>query len=134
MRWWFLFVLFIAGPAAAQKAIHLPSVKTKNLTDGVVVQKLFGDSTVSSNLLWIREEVRPHFHSFHSEHVYVVEGTAQMLFNHETLFLRAGDLVFIPAGTVHAVRPTGKDPLRVLSIHSPAFDGSDRVLVEKTGW
>lgn len=134
MRYFFLLLLLAAGAAAAQGVQHLPSLKTKNTTDAVVIQSLFGDSTVTSNFLWIRDEVRPHYHAYHSEHIYVVEGTAQMLLKNETIFLRPGDLVFIPAGTVHAVRVTGKEPLKVLSLHTPAHDGSDRVLVEKSGW
>ncbi|MCS6991808.1 MAG: cupin domain-containing protein [Chitinophagales bacterium] len=134
MRLLVLILLTCVLRAEAQNVQHLPSLKTRNTTDPVVMQSLFSDSTVTSTFLWIRDEVRPHYHATHSEHIYVVEGTAQMLLGHQTLFLRPGDLVFIPAGTIHAVRVTSKEPLKVLSIHTPAHDGSDRVWVEKTGW
>jgi len=45
--------------------------------------------------------------------------------------IKKNDLIFIPKGTVHSVKNTGKDPLRILSVQSPYFDGKDRVMVEE---
>ncbi len=120
--------------ASGQQVKYIPGIKMRHHTEAVQSEPLFGDSSVTSNFLLIRSEVRPHYHVAHSEHIYIVEGTAQMLLGHQVIHVRSGDLIFVPKGTVHAVRVTGKEPLKVISIHSPAFDGTDRVWVEKTGW
>ena len=44
--------------------------------------------------------------------------------------IKKGDVVFIPKNTAHAVKSTGKQPLKVLSVQSPNFDGKDRIFIE----
>ncbi len=91
---------------------------------------LHSDSACSSFLLCIDDRVRPHLHRTHTEHVFVVGGTAEMLLGDSTLSIKAGDTVMIPAGTPHAVTVTGGAPLRVISVQSPHFDGTDRVWLD----
>ncbi|HRH39186.1 MAG TPA: cupin domain-containing protein, partial [Flavobacteriales bacterium] len=74
--------------------------------------------------------VAPHFHQHHTEHVVVLEGTAVMTLGDSTFTIAAGSTIAIPMGTVHAVTTTSNVPLRVISVQSPQFDGTDRVFVK----
>ena len=67
----------------------------------------------------------------HSEHVVVLSGKATMKLGDKTFPIKKGDVVFIPKNTVHSVIATSKnEPLKVLSVQAPYFDGADRVFVE----
>lgn len=118
----------------AQEVENIPAMKQKSTYDNVATTPFYNDSLVTSTVVWIKKEVRPHYHQSHTEHVYVVEGTGKMLLGNQIIDVRPGDFLSIPKGTVHAVRVTSSTPMKVLSIHAPSFDGSDRVQVEKSGW
>lgn len=132
----FIFLIFLSSSVFAQKVENIPAMKQqKQPYDNIATQALGADSNVTSTVIWIKKEVRPHYHATHSEHVYVVEGNGQMLLGNETVFVGPGDLIYIPQGMIHALRVTSKDkPMKVISIQAPEFDGSDRVMVDKTGW
>lgn len=89
------------------------------------------DSLSSGNVIWIKTELKPHKHLTHSEHVYVIDGEAEMRLGDKTVKIKNGDIVFIPKGTVHAVKVTSKRPLKVLSVMAPHSDGTDRVFVNE---
>ena len=119
----------------AQNVENLPALKQKQVYDNIASQELHSDSSVTSTVIWIKKEVKPHYHATHDEHVYVIEGTGQMLLGKEHIDVGPGDLIYIPKGTIHALRVTSKDkPMKVLSIQSPEFDGSDRVPVVPANW
>jgi mannose-6-phosphate isomerase-like protein (cupin superfamily) len=61
----------------------------------------------------------------------VIEGKGVMTLGNIELPIQAGDWVVIPEGTPHRVKVTSKRPLKVLSIQSPQFDGTDRIILEK---
>lgn len=90
--------------------------------------KLFSDSLVSSFYIEIKNEVKVHQHAFHSEHVYVLSGQAEMSLNEKKFQIRNGDLIFIPKKTWHSVKVIGTEPLKVLSIQAPKFNGEDRIM------
>lgn len=92
---------------------------------------LRSDSLASSFLICVHSEVRPHFHRAHTEHVIVIEGEAIMHLGDEKRTITGGDVIVIPAGTVHAVSVIGTTPLRVISVQAPYFDGSDRFFVDQ---
>lgn len=88
---------------------------------------LHHDSLSSSFIICIPSEVAPHYHAAHTEHVTVLSGTGEMLLGDSTFTIAPGDVMVIPMRTPHGVRTTSTAPLRVLSVQSPRFDGSDRV-------
>ena len=45
--------------------------------------------------------------------------------------IKKSDLVFIPKNSVHPVKTTSKQPLKVLGIQAPFFDGKDRIMIEE---
>jgi mannose-6-phosphate isomerase-like protein (cupin superfamily) len=89
------------------------------------------DSLSSGNVIWIKTELKAHKHLTHSEHVYVIDGEAEMRLGDKTVKIKNGDIIFIPKGTVHAVKVTSKRPLKVLSVQAPHSDGTDRVFVNE---
>lgn len=99
--------------------------------DGLIRSRVLHDDSLStSTLLCISNEVRPHIHAQHTEHVAVLEGEATMLLGDSIFTIGPGSYVAIPAGTRHAVRVLGTVPFRVISVQSPRFDGSDRIFVD----
>jgi quercetin dioxygenase-like cupin family protein len=81
-------------------------------------------------VIFIKKEVKKHKHQFHTEHVYILEGEGEMLLGEKKLKVKKGDILFIPKNTIHSLKVTSKEPVKVLSIQSPYFDGKDRILIE----
>jgi mannose-6-phosphate isomerase-like protein (cupin superfamily) len=59
-----------------------------------------------------------------------LNGEAIMRLDSSTFTIRKGDMVFIPQKSIHAVKTVSKEPLKVISIQTPLFDG-DRFWVEE---
>ena len=123
-------VLSAPGILSAQQYLT-PDMPPCNATDSLVqVRPLYSDSLCSSFVICIPRAVAPHYHRHHTEHVTVLEGTAIMQLGDSTFAIAAGRCIVIPKGTPHAVTTTSTLPLRVISVQSPRFDGTDRVFVE----
>ena len=114
----------------AQTVSNLDTTGSRSSFTKILNRSLFGDSLASSFCILIKDEVPAHLHEHHSEHVMVIEGEAMMTLGNNKFVIRKNDLIFIPKKTIHAVKNTGKTPLKVLSIQSPYFDGGDRVFVD----
>jgi mannose-6-phosphate isomerase-like protein (cupin superfamily) len=99
--------------------------------ENIHVQKLDEDERVSTFLIWIKDEVREHHHATHSEVVYIVEGHGSLWLGGVLHPIKAGDYVYIPAGTPHRVRVESDIAMKAISIQTPMFDGSDRVFTSQ---
>lgn len=64
-------------------------------------------------------QVPPHFHKRHAETFYVVSGQVEWTVGGKTQLLKAGDLVHIPAHTVHSVKVVGNEDLHTLMLSQP---------------
>jgi mannose-6-phosphate isomerase-like protein (cupin superfamily) len=86
------------------------------------------DDTVSLVLIRFTEggEVKPHFHKTHDEIAYVIKGSGQILVNDKWIDVKPGMVHFNPMNKVHSTRNTGKDPLVIMSIYTPALKEPDR--------
>ncbi len=128
-----LSLLFCFTQATKAQTTHqsLDTITVPKQVENVYNRPLYHDSAVSSFVIVIYKEVKKHKHEHHAEHVYVISGEADMLLGDSTIHIRAGDIIFIPTNTAHAVRVTSKEPLKVLSIQAPYFDGKDRVMLDK---
>lgn len=51
--------------------------------------------------------VEPHYHTYHAEVFYVVDGQLEWTVGGETRLMGPGDLVYIPPNTVHSVKVVG---------------------------
>ncbi len=105
-----------------------PDVEFENIWS----HKFFSDSLATSVLIWIKKEVKFHKHEFHTEHVYILEGSADMTIGGDIFSVVKGDLVVIPKNIPHSLVVTSRDPVKVISLQSPEFLGQDRVYIEKT--
>ncbi len=66
-----------------------------------------------------------------SEEIYHIQaGEGIMTWGEESFAVRKGDSIFIPSGTPHKIRNTGKDFLRILCCCAPAYSHEDTQLIE----
>lgn len=100
----------------------LPEADYENIS----VKKLYGDSLATGFMIWVKDTVATHRHNWHSESIVVIEGSARMYMNDAIQEIKAGDVLFIPKHTWHAVKVISDEPLKVLSVQSPGFYGNDR--------
>jgi quercetin dioxygenase-like cupin family protein len=75
--------------------------------------------------------LRPHFHAEHDEVIVYLEGEADFLLGDEVTTVRAGDVVSVPAGVVHATL-RARTHLLIAATFAPGFDlvNEDRVYVD----
>jgi len=127
----FFFFLCFEFHSEAQSKMNLKDSLESGLNDNISVLNLKHDSLSSSFLISIKHKVGLHKHLHHAEHVYVISGEGEMILGEESFLVKEGDYIFIPINTAHAVKVISKEPLKVISIQTPYFDGSDRVILEK---
>ena len=121
-------ILFCAGLNA--QVISTDTAKSPT-PDKNYVRTLHHDSLSSSFLIIIPKEVKPHYHAHHTEQVVILSGEADMLLSDQKLHIKAGDVIIIPKGTTHSVTVTSKEPLKIISLQAPYFDGTDRIMTDK---
>lgn len=126
-----LMLLFVSSFVFSQQSIQTDTLKPPASYENVYVRPIQQDSLQSVFVIWIKKEVKMHFHQEHTESVIILEGSATMLLGGKELEVKKGDYILIPKQTPHAVTKVhGRKPLKVLSIQAPYFDGKDRILVE----
>ena len=120
--------------------------KSTNIWDVARLLRVRGDSNVarkiaeadgsSLHVIKVPVEVKPHYHRFHDETVFVSSGKGTMAFKGlrdsrwRIKRIKAGSIMVIPRGTLHAFKSSGGAPTVVASVYSPAFDGDDQIFVE----
>lgn len=125
-----LITFFLGLSTILAGQIHLSSdTMIYRGDDPIHVEKLASDSLATSFLIWVKNEVRAHFHARHTEYVMVLEGSGEMSLGLETFTIAPGDIIYIPMNTAHSVLVTSEMPLKVLSIQTPEFRGKDRIFV-----
>ena len=70
-----------------------------------------------------------HGHHLSEEIYHFTGGKGQMTLGDETFEVAIGDTVCIPPGTLHRLKNTGKEPLKVLCCCAPAYSHDDTELV-----
>ena len=133
MRTFLVSIMFIAFSSlcAGQQFRSLEDLAPSEAYDNIHVQKLDDDPLTTSYVIWVKQSVKEHFHAAHTEVVYILEGKGTMSLGEEERTIQKGDYVFIPKGTHHSVQVLKDEPMKVLSIQTPQFDGSDRVFVDQ---
>ena len=126
-----LFIVLLSTVVFGQEFSELETYEPSGEFDNIHVMKVAEDELQSSFVIWIKKGVKEHYHSEHTENIIVLEGEAVMTLGDDLFLIKKGDYVNIPKGTPHSVTQVLSDePLKVLSVQSPKFDGSDRVFVE----
>lgn len=126
----FLYFILTCLLGKAQSFQSLDTIKAYENYENVYLRKLYSDSLASSFVIFIKKEVKSHKHAFHSEHVYILDGTGEMTLKKKKFTVKKGDMIFIPKNTFHALKVSSSTPVKVLSVQSPMFDGTDRVMEE----
>lgn len=67
-----------------------------------------------------------HFHR--SEHWVVVEGTAKVTRDNETIFINENESIYLPKGIKHRVENPGKIPLHIVEVQTGAYLGEDDII------
>ena len=121
-------VLLTCGFIFSQKIENLPNRFPKGENENVAVEQIATESLCTSFMVWVKGGVKHHFHSKHTECIYVLEGIGQMTLADSTFIVQPGDFVLIPKGTIHSVVAT--TPLKILSIQTPQWVSDDRQFVQ----
>jgi mannose-6-phosphate isomerase-like protein (cupin superfamily) len=124
----FLALIFFAfSTLKSQDYQALDTIKAPVNLENIYNRPLYSDSLTSSVVIFIKKEVKEHKHADHAEHVIVLEGEAIMKVDGKSFKIKKGSMVFIPKNTWHYAKTTSKEPLKVISIQAPNFDGKDRI-------
>lgn len=124
----FTLPIFIFGQSNSQ----INEISPDKAFENVYSKKIADDSLQSTFIIWVKKDVVEHYHQTHTENIYVLEGKAEMTLNGQTQVVKKGDYMNIPIGTKHAVtKVLSRKPLKVLSIQSPHFDGTDRIIINQ---
>jgi mannose-6-phosphate isomerase-like protein (cupin superfamily) len=83
----------------------------------------------SYHLVQVRDAEPLHVHATHDLAVRLVRGQGRLRLGDHDFPIALGDATFIPRGVPHAFTNTGAEPAALLATFSPAFDGTDRVLL-----
>ncbi len=130
-KFFFAFFFLSSICSFGQYFQSLDTVKAPANLENIYSRAIFSDSLVSSFVIIIKKEVKPHKHVTHAEHVYVLEGKGEMTVGNKSLEIQKGDIIFIPKNTVHSLKVLSSTPVKVLSVQAPVFDGKDRVMAEE---
>jgi quercetin dioxygenase-like cupin family protein len=131
--WIYLASGLAAAPAEAP-VVHFDAVVKANPIDparGATLTEVARGEQASVNVWQMTKGLPPHFHRSHEEVIFVKSGQAEVRLGDRTLTMQAGDMLLIPKGMVHSARALGDEPIRGISVFSPAFDGKDRIMVEQ---
>jgi len=122
-------ILFCSNDCFAFR--DLSTVSPPESFNNIHVEKLGSDDKVSEFIIFIKDEVKAHYHELHTELIYVLEGKAVMTLDGSKQVIKAGDFIRINPTSIHAVKVLSDIPLKVLSIQTPEYNGIDRIFVEK---
>lgn len=81
--------------------------------------------SLAEELLPAGASVGRHYHVETEELYYILDGTGEMTIDDETREVATGDCVLIPRGSVHTLRNTGANAMRLLLVCGPAYSVAD---------
>lgn len=116
----------LANPYEPAPAITNGQWSMPDSVDNVHVETVFSSQDASIYAIGVRKAVPLHRHRMHTETIVVLEGEGWMRMGADSVLLKPGHMVVVPRMTVHGVRTTSAEPLRVWSIQAPEFKGKDR--------
>lgn len=126
----FFIALIIGLQTSSQDIYKLKKEKPSDDYENILVKKISDSPEQTSFLIWIKKEVPLHKHAHHTENIYVISGRGEMILNDEKFVIQKGDFFTIPKNVAHGLKVLSSTPVKVLSIQSPHFDGSDRIPIQ----
>ncbi len=88
------------------------------------------DGATSHHVVSIRGAEVPHRHDRHDLLVVLLKGFGSMWLADDVRSVGEGSILYIPRGTPHAFTNHSDAPAVAYAVYLPAFDGTDRVLIE----
>ena len=118
-----------------QAIIDRAAIPTHSFDWGAIKWLVTPSTTPGAQLTFGEVSVMPgkghsrHNHPDAEEILYILSGEGeQMVADGEPFSVRAGDVLYIPAGVYHATLNTGWEPLRLIALYNPG--GSELALME----
>lgn len=96
--------------------------------ENIKVVPLFRSARSSNLLVQVRDREPLHRHADSDITVFLLRGEGEMRLGKETRPVRAGDVIHIERGMIHAYINRGPEPAAALVVYSPAPGPKDRVL------
>lgn len=124
-----IFFLLFSSATYSQdiEVTNLKEIVPEKSFENVTLRKLHSDENSSYFVIWIKKDVASHKHADHSEGIIVLDGEGEMTIAKKSFKVKQGDHFVIPKNTFHSVKVTSRNPLKVVSIQAPKFDGKDRI-------
>ena len=94
------------------------------------ITKLVESHEMSGLLVQVRGSMPPHFHKLTQEVVHLLHGEGLLQLGADTIPIKVGAVVRIPAGTVHTFTNTGPTPAVFFVVTTPRWDEQDRFMME----
>lgn len=123
-------VFLFCAETYCQDIHHTKKLEPQEDFENILVKKLSDDELQTSFVIWIKDEVKLHKHNHHTENIYVLKGKGEMTIGDQKFIIKKGDYFTIPKGTAHALKVISFGPVKVISVQSPKFVGTDRVFVK----
>jgi quercetin dioxygenase-like cupin family protein len=120
-----------AGKYDAKQLEQLLKQNKPALNENIKVVPLFRNARSSNILVQVRDREPLHRHVDSDITVFLLRGKGDMRLGQETRPVRAGDVIHIERGAIHAYINRGPEPAAALVVYSPAPGPKDRVLVEE---
>lgn len=146
-----LVSIFLAGTGCFQAALaadwigpdekHAGKYDTKRLeqileqnkpapNENIKAVPLYHNERSSNVLVQVRDREPLHRHMDSDITVFMLRGKGEMRIGNETRPVKAGDVIHIERGVIHAYINRGPEPAAALVVYSPAPGPKDRVLAE----
>ena len=121
----------VAGKYATKQLEQLLEQNQPAPNENIKVVPLFRNARSSNILVQVRDREPLHRHVDSDITVFLLRGEGDMRLGKETRPVKAGDVIHIERGVIHAYINRGPEPAAALVVYSPAPGPKDRELVEE---
>lgn len=118
-------LMFICA-AIGTSILNLDTLVAQGDTDKLSVTQLGSNKQKSEFLITVAEQVPLYIHKYHTEIIYILDGVGDMKINDKVVKIKKGDYIRVPENTTHGVKVTSFNPLKVLSVQTPEFNGLEK--------
>jgi quercetin dioxygenase-like cupin family protein len=100
-------------------------------TVGFSIKQAILGKNASINLAQVEAgtHVGAHYHSMSDSIEFIIQGQANMTIEGETQLVKSSDVIYIPAGTVHALDVLGTENYLAFAVYAPPLNETDRIFV-----
>lgn len=121
----------ISGKYNAKQLEQLLEQNQLAPNENIKAVPLFRNARSSNVLVQVRDREPLHRHIDSDITVFLLRGEGDIRIGKETRPVKAGDIIHIERGAIHAYVNRGPEPAAALVVYSPAPGPKDRVLVEE---